>query len=45
LYCVVTRLEVGSIRAIVRELDAGAFVVLHPLSVVEGGVIKTKGFH
>ena len=45
LYCVVTRLEVGRVRAIVRELDAGAFVVFHPLSGVEGGVMKTKGFH
>jgi uncharacterized membrane-anchored protein YitT (DUF2179 family) len=45
LYCVVTRLEVGRVRAIVRELDTGAFVVFHPLSGVEGGVMKAKGFH
>ena len=45
LYCVVTRLEIGRVRAIVRELDAGAFVVFHPLSGVEGGVMKSKAFH
>ena len=45
LYCVVTRLEIGGVRAIVGELDASAFVVFHPLSGVEGGVMKTKAFH
>jgi uncharacterized membrane-anchored protein YitT (DUF2179 family) len=45
LYCVVTRLEIGRVRAIVRDLDAGAFVVFHPLSGVEGGVMKAKAFH
>jgi uncharacterized membrane-anchored protein YitT (DUF2179 family) len=45
LYCVVTRLEVGKVRAIVREIDAAAFVVFHPLSGAEGGVMKTRGFH
>ena len=45
LYCVVTRLEIGKVKAIVRELDERAFVVLHPLSTVEGGVKKAVGFH
>jgi uncharacterized membrane-anchored protein YitT (DUF2179 family) len=45
LYCVVTRLEVGRVRAIVRDLDEHAFVVFHPLSGAEGGVVKTRGFH
>jgi uncharacterized membrane-anchored protein YitT (DUF2179 family) len=45
LYCVVTRLEVGRVKAIVREFDQGAFVVFHPLSAVEGGVMKAKSFH
>jgi uncharacterized membrane-anchored protein YitT (DUF2179 family) len=40
LYCVVTRLEVGKVKAIVRDADAGAFVVFHPLSGAEGGVVK-----
>ena len=45
LYCVVTRLEIGKVKAIVREVDERAFVVLHPLSTVEGGVKKAVGFH
>jgi len=45
LYCVVTRLEIGKVRAIVRELDAAAFVVFHPLAGAEGGMVKIRGFH
>jgi uncharacterized membrane-anchored protein YitT (DUF2179 family) len=45
LYCVVTRLEIGNVKTIVRELDAKAFVVYHPLAGAEGGVVKTRGFH
>ncbi len=44
LYCIVTRLEVGKVRAIAREVDAGAFVVFHPLAGAEGGMIKARGF-
>jgi uncharacterized membrane-anchored protein YitT (DUF2179 family) len=42
LYCVVTRLEVGKIKRIVHETDAGAFVVFHPLSGAEGGIVKRR---
>jgi uncharacterized membrane-anchored protein YitT (DUF2179 family) len=45
LYCVVTRLEIGKIKGIVRELDQSAFVVSHPLADVEGGVVKRTGLH
>jgi len=45
LYCVVTRLEIGKVKSIVREHDPRAFVVFHPLSGVEGGLVKTRGFH
>ena len=40
LYCVVTRLEIGRVRAIVRDVDASAFVVFHPLAGAEGGVVR-----
>ncbi len=42
LYCVVTRLEIGKVKKIVRELDGKAFVVFHPLSSAEGGVVKRR---
>jgi uncharacterized membrane-anchored protein YitT (DUF2179 family) len=45
LYCVITRLEIGKIKAIVREIDPDAFVVYHALAGAEGGVVKTRGFH
>jgi uncharacterized membrane-anchored protein YitT (DUF2179 family) len=45
LYCVVTRLEIGKVKGIVREADAAAFVVYHPLSGAEGGVVKRLGAH
>jgi uncharacterized membrane-anchored protein YitT (DUF2179 family) len=45
LYCVVTRLEIGKIKAIVREHDANAFIVLTVLADVEGGVVKRTQLH
>ena len=40
LYCVVTRLEIGKVKAIVRAVDEHAFIVSHPLADAEGGVVK-----
>ncbi len=45
LYCVVTRLEIGKVKSIVRDLDGGAFVVFHPLAGVDGGIVKRIGIH
>lgn len=45
LYCVVTRLEIGSILSAVREIDDVAFITTHSLSDVEGGLIKKPTFH
>jgi uncharacterized membrane-anchored protein YitT (DUF2179 family) len=45
LYCVVTRLEIGKVKSIVREADASAFVVSHALADVDGGVVKRPGLH
>jgi uncharacterized membrane-anchored protein YitT (DUF2179 family) len=43
LYCVVTRLEVGKVRALVRDLDDTAFVAYHPLADADGGVVRKTG--
>ena len=40
LYCVVTKLEIGSIKRIAREIDPDVFITLHPLADVEGGVVR-----
>lgn len=45
IYCVVTRLEIGKIKAIARDLDRSAFIVSHALSDVEGGVVKKSALH
>ncbi len=45
LYCVVTRLEIGSIKQVVREIDSAAFITTHSLSDVEGGLIKKSALH
>jgi uncharacterized membrane-anchored protein YitT (DUF2179 family) len=45
LYCVVTRLEIGKIKAIARRIDESAFIVSHALSDVEGGVVKKTPLH
>jgi uncharacterized membrane-anchored protein YitT (DUF2179 family) len=45
LYCVVTRLEIGRIKTIVRAVDPHAFVVSHALADAEGGVVKRAALH
>jgi uncharacterized membrane-anchored protein YitT (DUF2179 family) len=45
LFCVVTRLEIGRVRSLVEEYDPSAFVVVHPLSDVYGGVVKRGALH
>ena len=45
LFCVLTRLEIGSIKNLVREIDPTAFITTHSLSDVEGGLIKKSALH
>ena len=45
LFCVVTRLEIGKVKNIVHEFDQTAFILVHPLADVEGGVIKKTAIH
>jgi uncharacterized membrane-anchored protein YitT (DUF2179 family) len=45
LFCVVTRLEIGRIKTVVRDLDEAAFIVVHPLSDAEGGMVKRIALH
>ena len=40
LFCVVTRLEIGRVKTVVRDLDKRAFIVVNPLADAEGGVLK-----
>jgi uncharacterized membrane-anchored protein YitT (DUF2179 family) len=45
LYCVVTRLEIGTIKSAVIEIDPAAFITTNALSDVHGGVVKKAIFH
>lgn len=45
VYCVVTRLEIGSVKRLVKEIDEAAFIVVHALADAEGGVIKKTAMH
>jgi uncharacterized membrane-anchored protein YitT (DUF2179 family) len=45
LFCVVTRLEIGAIKTVAKEIDSDAFVIVHPLADVEGGVVKKPVLH
>ena len=45
LFCVVTRLEIGKVKTIAREIDPAAFLVVYPLADVEGGVKKETAVH
>jgi uncharacterized membrane-anchored protein YitT (DUF2179 family) len=45
LYCVVTRLEIGKVKGIVRSIDPDAFVTSQVLADAEGGVLKRVMAH
>jgi uncharacterized membrane-anchored protein YitT (DUF2179 family) len=45
LHCVVTRLEIGSIKDLARDIDPNAFITVHPLADAEGGVLKNIRLH
>jgi uncharacterized membrane-anchored protein YitT (DUF2179 family) len=45
LYCVVTRLEIGKTKALVRRFDENAFITSHPLTGVDGGMVKRSALH
>jgi uncharacterized membrane-anchored protein YitT (DUF2179 family) len=45
LYCVVTRLEIRSVRTIVRETDPAAFIITQPLADVQGGTVRKRIMH
>jgi uncharacterized membrane-anchored protein YitT (DUF2179 family) len=45
LLCVVTRLEIGKVLNIAQDLDETAFITIHPLAEVKGGVLKKTAHH
>lgn len=45
LHCVVTRLEIGSIKGAAIEIDGSAFIIVHPLADATGGGLKKNTLH
>ncbi|MCQ6558224.1 YitT family protein [Paenibacillus mendelii] len=45
IYCVVTRLEVAKLKAIVQEIDANAFIAIEHVSDVLGGNFEKSSIH
>lgn len=45
LYCVITRLEIGTVKSVVIEIDDQAFITQHALSDVQGGLLRRKVMH
>ena len=45
LYCVVTRLEIGKLKEVIKEIDPTAFLTTHGLADVEGGLVKRRVLH
>jgi len=45
LYCVVTRLEIGTIKDAVSAIDPAAFITTHTLTDVDGGLLKRPLLH
>ena len=40
LYCVVTRLQIGRVKSLVKQFDPDPFIVIHGLADAQGGVVK-----
>ena len=45
LFCVVTRLEIGRVKNVVKEIDPHSFIVINRLSDADGGITKRKTLH
>jgi uncharacterized membrane-anchored protein YitT (DUF2179 family) len=45
LYCVVTRLEIGTVKNAIQEIDEAAFIMIHPLADAIGGKIRKTALH
>jgi uncharacterized membrane-anchored protein YitT (DUF2179 family) len=45
LFCVVTRLEIGRVKNVAKEVDPNAFIVINPLSDAEGGITRRHTLH
>ncbi|MGZ8538219.1 MAG: YitT family protein [Flavisolibacter sp.] len=45
LFTVITRLEVGRLRTLVRSVDKDAFIIQYSINDIDGGMVKSRGLH
>ncbi|MEI7801994.1 MAG: YitT family protein [Bacteroidota bacterium] len=45
VYCIITRLEIPKLKAIIHKLDPDAFIVIQSVNEVRGGMVKKRSFH
>ncbi len=45
VFCVVTRLEIGRVKLATQDIDPAAFIIVHALSDVAGGLVKRPKLH
>jgi uncharacterized membrane-anchored protein YitT (DUF2179 family) len=45
LFGVVTRLEVETLKSLIRPVDANAFITQNNIDNIQGGMIKQRGLH
>jgi uncharacterized membrane-anchored protein YitT (DUF2179 family) len=45
VFCVVTRLEIGRVKSAAQDIDPAAFIIVHALSDVAGGLVKKPKLH
>jgi uncharacterized membrane-anchored protein YitT (DUF2179 family) len=45
LFTVVTRLELGRLQNLIKEIDADAFIIQHSINDVQVGIIKKRPMH
>ena len=45
IFTVVTRLEVGRLQSLIKNIDPQAFIIQHSINDMKGGKIKERGLH
>ncbi|MBT8195302.1 MAG: YitT family protein, partial [Bacteroidia bacterium] len=44
IYSVITRLEISRLQSEIQKIDPNAFVVMHSVTDIKGGMIKKRHF-
>lgn len=42
LFCVITKYDIHRIRSMINKIDEKAFIIMHPVDSIQGGLVRTK---